>query len=95
MIHNYKICKAIEKKLNNTIKLICIDYITQAEEIDFKMVFSRFLMGLINMCDLKKEIEENTNCKFSSIKMKDNKYRMIIFDKTEIFNPKKFLFIEK
>ena len=95
MIHKFKICNAITKKLNDTIKLICIDYITQAEQIDFKMAFHRFLNGLITVNDLKKEIEENTIYKFSCLKMKDNKYRMIIFDKSEVFNPKKFLFIER
>jgi len=95
MIHKFKICNAITKKLNDTIKLICIDYITKAEEIDFKMAFHRFLNGLITVCDLKKEIEDNTIYKFSCIRMTNNKYRMIIFDKSEVFNPKKFLFIER
>ena len=80
---------------NDTIKLICIDYIIKDEETYFKMLFHKFLNSLINICELKKEIEENTIYKFSSIKCKNNKYRMIIFDKSEPFNPKKFLFIER
>ena len=34
---------------NDTIKLICIDYIIKDEEIYFKMIFHKFLNSLINI----------------------------------------------